>query len=89
MSKEFEPIVYFENGKTYKSFLHSNWYDTTTPYQYCVGELTEIKNTIQSGQKLRIESYGKPHLISTSEQFKSWIENVFCGGFEKYVFKSE
>ena len=80
--------VYFEDGTPYKYFSHSNWYDTATPYQYCVRELKEIKNIIKSGQKLKIESYGNVHLISTLDEFKNWIENVFYGGFEKYVFES-
>ena len=86
MERETEHIVYFENGDLFKSFLNSNWYDTPTPYQFCTAELKEIKNTLKSGHKLRIVSNDETHLISSLDDFRFWIKNIFGGGFEEYVF---
>ncbi len=88
LDKEIEHNIYYENGELFKCFLHSNWYDTATPYQYCVKELKEIRDSIAGGQKLKFESYGKTHFISTQDEFKNWIENVFYGGYEKFVFET-
>ncbi|PIF53600.1 hypothetical protein [Flavobacterium sp. 2] len=81
-----EHIVYSENGEVFKAFLNSNWYDTVTPYMYCVSELKSIKNKIDNSEKFKIESNNKVYHITTIEEFRIWIEKVFYGGFEEYVF---
>ncbi len=72
-----------------KSFVNSNWYDTATPYQYCISELTILRQKIEIGENLRIESNGKTYEINNLEEYKKWIETVFYGGFEKFVFRTE
>ena len=81
-----EHIVYSENGEVFKAFLNSNWYDTVSPYMYCVSELKSIKSKIDNDKKFKIESNGKIYHITTNLEFKNWIEKVFYGGFEKHVF---
>ncbi|TWI03159.1 hypothetical protein IQ05_00088 [Flavobacterium tiangeerense] len=84
---DVEHIIYKENGEEFKSFLNSNWYDTATPYQFCISELKKIKNEIDSGKAFLIVSYDQKYKISTSKEFEKWIVNIFLGGFEKFVFE--
>jgi hypothetical protein len=86
---EIEHIVYLENGDEFKSFLNSNWYDTATPYQFCIKELLEIKSIIANGKMIKIDSNNKIYVISNLDEFQTWIKKVFYGGFEKFVFPSE
>ncbi|MBS7252825.1 hypothetical protein [Flavobacterium branchiicola] len=79
-------FVYSEDGEVFKAFLDSNWYDTVSPYLYCVSELKSIKSKIENNEKFKIESNGKIYLITTNGEFKTWIEKVFHGGFEEHVF---
>jgi hypothetical protein len=83
---DVEHIVYSEDGEVFKTFLNSNWYDTTNPYLYCVSELKSIKSKIDNNEKFKIESNGKIYPITTNLEFKVWIEKVFYGGFEKDIF---
>lgn len=86
---EIEHKVYFENGEEFKNFLNSNWYDTATPYQFCIKELLEIKKAVESGKKIKIESNNKIYQITNLAEFETWIKKVFCGGFEKFVFSTK
>lgn len=86
---EIEHKVYFENGNEFKSFLNSNWYDTATPYQWCIKELLEIKRYIAEGKTIKIDSNNNIQIITNLDEFKTWIEKVFYGGFEKFVFPTE
>lgn len=83
---EAEHIVYSENGEVFKAFLNSNCYDTTSPYMFCVSELKSIKNKIDNSEKFKIESNGKIYQITTNSEFRAWMEKVFYGGYEDYVF---
>lgn len=76
----------FINDVLIKSFSNSAWYDTATPYQHCVSELKIVKQKIEIGNKLRIESNSKTYQINNLIEFKDWITTVFGGGFEKFVF---
>jgi hypothetical protein len=77
----------FVGGKIIKTFADSAWYDTATPFQFCTNELRQLKSEIQRGQRLTIESTGKNFEIETLDDFRSWLVNIFGGGFEEYVFK--
>ncbi|OXA79937.1 hypothetical protein SAMN05444397_106166 [Flavobacterium aquidurense] len=81
-----EHVVYSENGEVFNAFLNSNWYDTMSPYLYCVSQLKSIKSKIDNNEKFKIESNGKIYHITTNLEFRNWIEKVFYGGFEKHVF---
>ncbi|MBP9068385.1 MAG: hypothetical protein KBG47_02685 [Bacteroidia bacterium] len=86
MDKQVEHIVFFENGDQLNTFLNSNWYDTATPFHFCVSELKIIKEELKRGHKLKIESNGKTYKISSLADFENWIKNIFGGGFESHVF---
>ena len=79
----------FIGGVLIKSFVNSNWYDTATPYQFCISELTILRQKIEIGENLRIESNGKTYEINNLEEYKKWMETVFYGGFEKFVFRTD
>lgn len=76
--------VYLENGELYKSFTASEWYDTATPAQYCLKELNEIWNAIQAGQRFYIDSTGNRYTITSVNDFRDWLANVF-GAFADSV----
>lgn len=82
---DIEHQIFIEN-KLVKSFSNSKWYDTTTPYQWCVSELKELKKELLDGKSLKIISLDKTYSIENIMDFKTWTEKVFNGGFEKYVF---
>jgi hypothetical protein len=84
---EIEHNVFIDDDLI-KSFTNSNWYDTATPYQFCITELIFLKHKIEIGKKLRIESKGKTYKINNLDEYKKWIESVFYGGFEKFVFET-
>lgn len=80
-----EHTVFIE-GVLVKSFSNSVWYDTATPFQYCVAELKQLKAIIESGSSLVIEGGGETYRIGNLEEYKRWMTSVFHGGFENWVF---
>ena len=58
----------FINEVLIKAFTNSNWYDTASPYQFCISELIFLKHKIESGQKLTIESLGEIYKIDNLSQ---------------------
>jgi hypothetical protein len=82
---DIEHKIYIDN-KLVKSFSSSVWYDTATPFQWCISELKELKKELQEGKSLEIISQDKNYKIENIMEFKTWTEKVFNGGFEKYVF---
>ncbi|MCZ4242541.1 hypothetical protein [Pedobacter punctiformis] len=82
---EIEHNVYI-NQELKQSFLNSNWYDTASPYQWCINALKNLKDEIDLSKRVEIISNGVTYKIINNADFKNWIEQVFFGGFEKYVF---
>ncbi len=46
----------FVEDKLIQSFKDSYWYDTATPFQWCVSEIKKIADKIKAGQEVRIIS---------------------------------
>lgn len=86
---KIEHTIYFENGGVFKTFLNSNWYDTASPYQFCIKELLEIKDAISNGKIIKIDSNSTVYLISNLNDFQTWIKKVFHGGFEEFIFTNK
>jgi hypothetical protein len=77
----------FIDGALIKSFTSSDWYDTATPYQFCIAELLFLKHRIEKGDRLEINSRGQLYIIDNLDSYKAWMQTVFGGGFEQFVFK--
>lgn len=77
----------FIDGVLIKSFTGSDWYDTATPYKFCLSELLFLKHRIEKGDRLEIDSRGKIYIIDHLDSYKTWLQSVFGGGFEQFVFK--
>jgi len=83
---EIEHVVFSDDDTVLKSFSNSSWYDTATPYQFCISELRELKNEIKNNRRIYIESNGIKYQIFSLNEFRIWIEEVFLGGFENIFF---
>lgn len=77
----------FIDGILIKSFTSSDWYDTATPYKFCISELLYLKLRIEKGDRLKIDSLGKIYEIDNLDSYSTWMQTVFGGGFEQFVFK--
>lgn len=75
----------FARGRLIKSFTYSYWYDTATPYQWCVRELKALKQKVTDNEALTITSMGITYLISNELEFYNWVANIFGGGFEEFL----
>lgn len=82
MGTEIEHMVYDETGRFLNCFTNSGWYDTATPAQWCIRAMTELKNILSGGKKLKIISCGKTYEIATQDDFRDWLKFEFKGGFE-------
>ncbi|WP_316805246.1 hypothetical protein [Pedobacter nototheniae] len=82
---EIEHRIYVDQ-ELKQSFLNFSWYDTASPYQWCIGALNNLKDEISSGKYVEIISNGVTYKITDNVDFKNWIVQVFFGGFEKYIF---
>jgi hypothetical protein len=69
-------------------FANSCWYDTATPAQWCANRLIELKDRVESGKSLKVESRGLKIEINSMTDFKNWLKNYFKGGFEN-MFENE
>lgn len=68
----------------------SEEYDTLSPYKFCANDLFRINNRIKQGEIIQIVSQvdntvPDTYLIKTTEDFKTWVKEVFKGGFEYYL----
>ena len=68
-----------------KTFLHSSWYDTATPYHACQKELEELMREVERGHLLTIESHSNIYAVQSMAEYKDWLKNIFGGGFEDIV----
>ena len=84
MKVEYE--IFIDDNLT-KSFSNSGCYDTTTPFHWCLNQLTELKEELINGKTLVIINRDKTFNITNNHEFKNWLENVFGGGFENYLYE--
>ena len=75
----------FIGDKLIQSFRESCWYDTATPFQWCLKEHKKIVDRIHSGVQIKIISIDTEYLISDKKEYYMWLKNIFKGGFDKYL----
>ncbi|MEM1137754.1 MAG: hypothetical protein AAGI07_18085 [Bacteroidota bacterium] len=73
----------YQESELIKSFSDSCWYDTATPYSWCLGQLQTLKDILLAGHAFTIVSDGMEYHTNTLKDFKWWIKNIFGGGFEE------
>lgn len=81
----------FYSAETEIMYLNDSWeYDTLSFYKFCANDLHRINERIKNGEIITIikdatQANAKTYLIENTIDFKSWVEKIYKGGFEKYI----